>query len=330
MLRSLRSSGSFRPFFLLIPIILVILVSGGSTVSAAPETVRITAAANVTLRTLPSATSPAVAQVPLGTPVTDSGLAGLEKTWIRVSLADGREGWVLSNLTKTLDSQWPWPTYDAVIADRLHRKGDAFPALAELVAFIERVAPEYTDPDGRARLEFSRLQAISSTAKSIPFRGGSREPFASWLKARRADVTYNEPGGRWMLTARTIWDMHGRIDSVSIADQVAWFAVTNGLGGECEGHVVCYLDRRNRLQGEYLRLHPNGQYASDAIAVLKDTADEIGAPAKPQESFRFDRSRDCRELTASLDALTSAVTATRVASRDATLASLAAVRRICQ
>jgi len=93
---------------------------------------------------------------------------------------------------------------------------------------------------------------------------------------------------------------------------------------------VCYFDTRNRLQGEYLRLHPNGQHAVEAVTVLKETADEIGARPKPSETFLIDRVRDCKDVTASLEALISAVTGTRVGDRDATIASLAALRRICQ
>jgi hypothetical protein len=328
---------SFRPFYFFL-FILAFLISGASTSRAAsaiatPAQARITAAANVTVRTLPAADSPVVAQVPLGTELSDSVLRGLDKTWVRVTLADGREGWVLSNLTRPLDPHWRWPTFDAIIADRLGRKGDAFPALAELAAFIERVAPEYSDPDGRARVEVARLRAISLAARAIPFQGGKREPYASWLqglRSRGTDVVYDEPGGRWMLAPRTIWETHARIQSESIADELAWFAVNNGLGGECEGYLVCYFDRRNRLQGEYLRLHPNGQHAEDAVGVLKETADEVVAAPKPSEAFQFSRGRDCRDVTTSLDALTSAVTGTRVGVRDATLASLSALRRICQ
>src|SRR5688500_4558037 len=185
---------SFCPVFFFL-FILTFLISGGSTVNAAGDQIRITAAANVTVRTLPAADSPAVAQVPLGTELSDSSLAGLDKTWVRVTLADRREGWVLANLTKPLEPQWRWPTFDAIIADRLARKGDKFPALAELAAFIDRVAPEYTDPDGRARVGFARLRAIALAAQAIPWKGGTREPYASWLKARATDVVYNAPGG---------------------------------------------------------------------------------------------------------------------------------------
>jgi hypothetical protein len=322
---------SFRPFPFLFLFTFLFAVSHTSTGRAsATDAVRLTAAANVTVRLQPESSSSVVAQVPLGTELVDTGPAGLDKTWVRVSLADGREGWVLSNLTRPLDRNWPWPAFDAIIADRLGRKGDAFPALVELIAFIERVTPQYTDPDGRARVEFARLRAMSAAAKAIPFRGGSREPYASWLKARGAQVVYDEPGGKWMLTARTIWETQNRIESAAIADEVAWFAVTNGLGGECEGRLACYFDRRNRLHGEYLRIFPNGRHAAEAVGIVKDTADQVSAPAKPAEAFRFDRSRDCRDVMTTLDALTAAIQATRVSQRDAAIASLGSVRRVCQ
>jgi hypothetical protein len=329
MFRSIRS---IRPVLFLATFILILLIAGDRTGLAASDQdrVRITAAANVTLRALPASTAPVVTQVPLGTELFDAGLSGLDRTWIRLKLSDGREGWVLSNLTRQFDRQWPWPAYDDIIADRLGRKGDGFPALTELVTFIERVAPEYTDPDGRARIEFARLRAISSAANAIAFGAGSREPFASWLKARKSEVVYDEPGGRWMLMPTAIWDAHARMDSATIGERVAWFAVNNGLGGECEGYLACYFDRRNRLQGEYLRRHPYGEHAAEAVGVLQETADEVASKPKPSEAFMFDRGTDCRDVTMSLDALTSAVKGTRVSARDATLSSLAALRRLCQ
>ena len=103
-----------------------------------PDSTRITAAANVTLRALPSAGATAVTQLPLGTELTDAGPAGIDKTWVRVKSTDGKEGWIQASLTKTLDPNWRWPTFDRIIAERLGRKGDGFPAQTELVAFIER------------------------------------------------------------------------------------------------------------------------------------------------------------------------------------------------
>jgi hypothetical protein len=236
--------------------------------SAPSDPVRITAVANVTLRATPSPTAAAIAQLPLGTEVRDSGPSGLDKTWVLVRLADTREGWVQARLTRPLDPVWRWPVFDAIITERLDRKGDGFHAGVELVAFIERVAPEYTDKDGRARLELARLRALSRAAAAIPFNGSRREPYASWLSARSADLVYDEAGGHWMVRDTAIWGVHARHTATSLADDIAWFAVTTGLPGECEGSVSCYFSATNRLHGEYLRAHPAGFHVAEAVAAV--------------------------------------------------------------
>jgi hypothetical protein len=248
-----------------------------------------------------------------------------------VKTADAREGWVLASLTRPLDPAWRWPTFDGIIADRLGRKGDGFPAFVELIAFIERVAPEYSDPDGRARLELSRVRALSSALGAIPKGAGRREPYASWLAARKADVVYDEPGGRWMLNGPMIWERHARLTGATagVADDLAWIAVTNGLAGECEGQLACYVDARNRLQGEYLRRHPAGKHAAEAVDVIKNTADLLAAPSAKGAAYAFDRKTDCKPLTTTVDALVAAVQGTRAANRDATIASLSALRKAC-
>jgi hypothetical protein len=290
---------------------------------------RITAATNVTLRALPSTNAAAVAQLPLGTELTDSGPADLDRTWVRVKLADGREGWLRSDLTKPIDHAWRWPTFDRIIEERLGRKGDGFAAQAELVAFIDRVVPEYSDAEGRARIDLARLRALQAALGSIPFRGDQREPYASWLGARKSTVTYDEPAGRWLVASATIWDLQSKHANTAAADELAWFAVTNGLPGECEGYLPCYLRWRNRLQGEYLRRQPNGRHVDEAIGLVKETADTLGASPKPNEAYEFDRARDCKDLAASVDALVGAIRATKSAGKDAAIASLTGLRKVC-
>lgn len=302
------------------------------TVDAAgpADSTRITAAANVTLRALPSSDAATVAQLPLGTEVSDAGPSGLDKKWIRVRLADNREGWLLSNLTRPLDPVWRWPTFDRIIAERLGRKGDGFAATVELVSFIERVAPEYTDPDGRGRIELARLRALSTAASLVPRTGGRRQPFAAWLDTRKPDVIYDEPGGQWMLNNAMLWDAHARQSKTTSADDIAWLAVTNGLAGECEGELACYLKAHDRLHGEYLRRHPLGKHAAEAVSALKQTLEALGAPAKAGSTFMFDKKSDCRDLSASVDALVAAVQATYGGDKDAVIPSLTALKRLCQ
>jgi hypothetical protein len=318
------------PLLILAFVLAAPLPGGAAPPQDRAATARITSAANVTVRSQPSMTAANIAQVPLGTEMGDAGPAGLDKTWVRVRLGDGREGWLLASLTKPLDPAWRWPTYDRIIAERLGRKGDGFPALAELVSFIERVAPDYTDPDGRARVELARLKAISATLAAIPAGGWNREPYASWLAPRKPELCLDRPGGRWIQARPMIWDLYNLHASSTSADDIAWFAVTNGLEGECGGQLVCYVQWRDRLQGEYLRRQPAGRHVEEAVAAIKELADLVVQPRKSSETWAFDAASDGRDATASIDALTAAVKATRAANRDAAIASLAALRKFCQ
>jgi hypothetical protein len=304
------------------------VVSPTVRAAAPPDQARITAVANVTLRAMPSTTAAPVAQVPLGTEVVVVP-AGLDKTWLRVKLADDREGWVQSSLTKSLDPVWRWPVFDGIIADRLSRTGDKFPAQAELVAFVERVLPEYTNPDGRARMELARLRAVSLAANAIPFKQSTREPYAAWLASRSTEIIYDVPGGHWMLRDKTIWDVHQKYAASPVADDIAWFAVTNGLSGECEGHVACYLYVQNQLVGEYLRLHPSGRYATDAVDKLVTSLDAFAPGGLVRAAYRFERTNECAQLATAIGGLTTALLHTKVPAREAALARLAALRNTC-
>ena len=296
--------------------------------SAPADTVRITAVANVTLRATPSPTAPAVAQLPLGTEIVESGPAGLDKTWVQVKLPDAREGWVQANLTRPLDAVWRWPVFDRIISERLGRKGDSFPATVELLSFIERVAPEYTDTDGRARIELARLRALASAAAGVPFKKENREPYASWLAARKDHVVYDEPGGRWMVRPQLIWSTHQAHANSAVADDIAWLAVTTGLPGECEGDVSCYLVAFNELQGEYLRRHPGGRRSAESVDSIAQSVDRFAPGGKVSSSYAFDKS-GCKNLVSAADALTSAIGNTRAAARTSAIGSLSALKKIC-
>ena len=116
-----RSFRSFLPVSAFVLVLASPLAAREAGPIAGGDSLRITAAANVTLRTLPSPGADAVAQLPLGTEVVNAGPAGLDKTWIRVKLGDAREGWVLASLTKPLDPAWRWADF------RRHHRGPAGP-----------------------------------------------------------------------------------------------------------------------------------------------------------------------------------------------------------
>ena len=316
------------------PLSLLILVAdltAGSIAGLQPAKVRIITSANVTVRQGPTPQAPAVAQLPLGTEVSDAGGGDLEKTWVRIVTPDRKEGWVLASLTRPLDGYWKWQTQEQVITDRLGRKGDGFAANVELVNFIERIGDTFTDPDGRARIDLYWLRAVQQTLLAIPFNGARRDPYRTWLDRYKGWAVYSEPGAAWLVRTDAIWKVHDTRASTTAADDLAWLTVTVGLPGECEGHLACYFEARNRMHGEYLRRHPSGARAAEAVAAIGKTAALLSAPTTKLPADSFDPTQDCAPFVVSLDALKSAVEKAQGASdRDATLTALAAFRRKCQ
>ena len=321
-------SRPFRPF----PSLIFVFVFAAGLVDASrAASLRLIAAANVTLRQKPSPQAEAVTRLPLGTEVAEAGDADLDRTWVHVVTADGKDGWVLANLTRPLDAYWKWQTQEQVIVERLARKGDGFPADVELVDFIERIADSFTDADARARMDLYRLQALQETLAAVPPGRSEREPYASWLARYKDWTVYDKAAGAWILDAGAIWKVHDqRADRVA-ADDIAWFAASAGAGGECAGYLPCYFDSRNHRQGEYLRRHPAGAHAAEAVSEIGRTAILLGAPAGPRSAYRFDPREDCGPLSAPLGALERAVeNAMGAPERDATLMSLAALGKPCR
>ena len=291
---------------------------------------RVIASANVTLRQTPSAQAPAVAQLALGTEVSETGDADLDKTWTRVVTSTGKTGWVVTRLTLPLDPFWKWQTQERLIKDRLARVGDGFPASVELVDFVERIADGFTDPDGRARMDLYRLRALQQALSAIPFSRIGREPYSSWLARYKDWTVYSEPGGAWLVENAAIWKVHDARQHTSAADDLAWLTVSVGLPGECEGYVPCYLTLRDRLQGEYLRRHPSGAHASEALAAVSRTITSLGDSSAFKTREAFDPKTDCKAFLSSIESLRKAVeVAPRGQDRDASLANLAALSKRC-
>lgn len=188
------------------------------------------------------------------------------------------------------------------------------PAFADKVAAFEAkraaiAAARGVEPRGAATLEW--LRAAKALLESIPFEGPSRAQRA-WLDAHDDLVVYHEPGGMWILQNTAVWRAHDENRQSTAADEIAWLAVENGLPGECEGYVPCYLSKLGALHGEYLARHPGGRHAADAL----DRMDEMLAIVlddllKRRDASDFlkvpDDCADVRQMTGSLRATVSRV-----------------------
>jgi hypothetical protein len=296
----------------------VLLLSADLAFAQSPN--RLVAASNVRIRAAPREGAAEVRAVPLGTPLVELETGGESGAWVRARLPDGADGWVPARLTRKIGSETPASAVEGLVKERLVRKGDSFPARAELVDLVERTRPTLRDPEQSGRFALYWLQAMTNILSGIPMGQDRQAPYAAWLTARRAAVVFNEPARRWILRRDAILDVHARERDTSAADDIAWFAVTTGLPGECEYFVPCYLRRANDLTGEYLRLHATGRHAADAVSRLADAASLWATP--PAAVLIFDPARDCGELMGSLAPLRAAVLTTLTERRGAALDAL--------
>jgi hypothetical protein len=307
------------------------IAAATTTVAAgAHDFVRMTAATNLTLRQTPNADAPILAFLPIGTEVTEAGPAGMDKTWVHVRLQDNREGWLLANLTRVVESGRRTATIEGIVVDRLGRRGDSPATTIELADFIEREASAITDAQTAARFDLYRLRAVSSVLTTIRLNLGKRDPYLSWLDRHKTLIAYDEPGGRWILSNSTIWQIHDQHPDAAAADEIAWLAATNGFAGECGGKLVCYVDAINKLHGEYLRRHPAGRHADEAVAKIRDASVQLSAPASAHPFYVFDKARDCAPLLKAVDGLTAAIAGASAAGKAEAGQSVAALRATCK
>ena len=308
------------------PFLLVLIFSAVTPGIAASQTL-ITSAANVRLRSEPDTGSAILAMLPLG---TELALAGSipRAGWIPVRTPGGDEGWIVETLTLPVtDSTYPQVIRDLISA-RLKREGDGFVATAELVAFIEKVLERDWSVDDRARLELQRLHALTATLGTIPFyRARWDDRTTSWIAARAAEIRYNEPGGHWMIDRDVILDRHDRYRATAAADEIAWFAVQNGLSGECEGYLVCYLEWSDKLEGEYLRRQPAGAYVEKAASRVRRVSEYYRSLTDVPDAF--DAERECAALTNAVASLEAAVLGSTANERVTIASELRDMLKLC-
>lgn len=247
---------------------LTVAVVAARPAIAADET-RITNASNVRLRIAPSTDAPISAELRLGTELEVVASSGGADPWYHVRTADRRDGWVSGALTTALDPARREQIVESIVEARLRSTGN-FIESTQLVDFIERSTAKVKDRETLGRFALYRLRALGAIFRIIPDRIGNRgaglqlpdvQPYGSWILGHLNAAVYNELGGGWMVNPEYVRAMHDRHSGTVAADEIGWFYATNGLLGECEGNVPCYVAGVNKLDGWYLRSYPNGQHA---------------------------------------------------------------------
>lgn len=288
---------------------------------------RLTSASNARLRSDPGESGAVVATLPLGTALVGIETGGADRDWLRVRTADGREGWILSRLTRRFDASRRLDVIASIVDDRLARQGDSFAARAEIVALLERSLPDVGDAERAGQFAWRWAKALAHAAAALPRSYEPGDSYNAWIAAHEVMLSWNEVAASWTLSNDGLRDLHQRHRDTSAADAIAWLAVEIGLGGECEGYLPCAVTRSDRLEGGYLRQHPNGRRAGDAVGRIGESATLWLSQSTRPDAFSADK--DCGALTTSLTPLRAAVASTTAATRDQTLARLDQLGRRC-
>lgn len=228
------------------------------------------------------------------------------------------------------------PGIDALAAEGERVLSDDTVSFSDRAAWTDRVeralGAEHRDQAG-GRLALLWMQGMRRTLAAIPVDatfGTQMQPYATWLGMREREVVYNEPGGQWQVAPEPAWTLHDRYRGTASADQLAWEIVENGLPGECEGYPPCYLAGFELLHGRYLRAHPAGAHAEQAVAEIHESLDQIERLLSgPDARDFFDPATDCADLIKGADPLARVLAAAKVETT-ATRRALGKIRSRCK
>jgi hypothetical protein len=204
-------------------------------------------------------------------------------------------------------------------AQSLRTGNESFSNRATLIARLQTGAERSADAEQRGRLALLWLRTVRALLSPIPFDPSNEARQREWAE-RHETVVYSEPAGQWLIVPDVVWRVHDAHKSTQSAEAIAWFAVENGYPGECEGYIPCYANVMNWLDGEYLRRHPRGAHASDAVEqVHAGLSESVKRLAGPSPEDYLNPRTDCGDLKAGLVPLRAAVAASNTVRRSETL-----------
>ena len=262
------------------------------TAAVQPETPikqRIITASGVHLRSAPKRSATLVGKLKLGTIVkelaqsdTQEKIGQSQDYWYQVALSDGKQGWLFGRFSTDFDPKQRAKHYQQIAQVRLN-KALSWPDAVDLTDFLARVKQEiHSPPEIAAELALSHLRSLQKAINQV--ENSDVPPYQAWFEKQLQQylIYFDEVQAVWLLDSRIFWALHEKYYPLPISDQIAWAGAENLLGGECEGHLECYLSQLNETTGKYLKYHPQGQYVEEA---LNQIAGFIGIFRTTEEFF---------------------------------------------
>lgn len=239
--------------------------------SAATADEIIVAVTGARLRAAPSLRAKVIGAAKLGTVFRVSGRSG---DWYRISLPNGRMGWISGTIVREYTEARRDLIYQELADKYLRREETDFKTAAEVYGFLTMARNRVEDRSVRAALELKRMRMLHRALEKIPierarpWNKNETSIYQDFVSANQALIVYSEPAGQWFVNARALWSLQTEYADTPVADDIAWEAARTPLAGECEGFIGCSLPVLVSAEGEYLRLYPRGKYSRDALKLI--------------------------------------------------------------
>ncbi len=286
---------------------LIILVVGHA-LSVCGQT-KITTVSSMRVRSDPQVTAPEVTRLTLGTVVNattrssnQDTISGKTDYWYLVALPNGQSGWLFGGLLLDYNANQREQLLRQIIEARLKAENTDFADRLEIYNLAARATTDAKDVNTRAEFELLKLLAHANTAAAFRDDRSDKSPYREWLKAHSAEVIRNEFAGGYNMRTEMLWKLEAKYHALPIAERIAWAAAENPQPHDCEGDEVCHLF--TFADGvEYLRRHPNGAHAADAIKdfdeLLTDSVINVANGKETDPYIVADRT-NIRKLVSSL------------------------------
>ena len=274
-----------------------------------PAAQKITSVPAGVVRGTPQTSAPEVARLKLGTVVTagarstnQDSVSGKTDYWYRVSVPTGEAGWLFGGQLLDYSPARRQQLVKQIIDDGLEADNTNFDDRQEIYDLAAGSLADAGNMTGRSEFELLKLLALAHWAATVDDSEREKSPYREWLKTHGPQVIRNEFGGGYKLRTELLWSLETKYHLLPVADRIAWEATQNFRSSDCESDEICGF-LLTAAQIEYLKRHPKGAHAAEAVknlnqALSEDVLSFAGDPSGDEEAAR--QRTELRKALASL------------------------------
>ena len=279
-------------------LLLFMVVAGQAWAYQLPELLamdgqKIVNATLLNVREAPDPAAPVLGQVSLGEVLKATQRTkemqqqgDLSGYWYLVSAGD-LNGWASGVYLRDYKQEEKSRLWFHLIKERLDNPELSFSDAVALHQFVSKVLQQPEDPQWQAAFALADLLSLQKSFDLVNFDNEHTEPYQSWVNEHQAAerVFHDEISGSWLVPVDDYWELAEQFRDQRGGDEVAWYAASARLGGECEGDVSCILQRELMTYGEYLKQRPYGNHAAEALKRIADSLDYVLSALAQQPNY---------------------------------------------